>query len=351
MTNNHRVLKYNEALNEALSQGMDRDPGVFVMGCGVDDEGGIFGTTTEAFKNFGPDRVIDAPLAENAIAGIGVGASILGKRPVIVHARNDFLLLAMDQIINHAAKWKIMSGGKLSCPVVFRAVVGRGWGQAAQHSQSLQALFCHPPGINVVLPSSPYDAKGLLLSSLKADDPVVMIEHRLLFNSQDSVPLEPYEIPLGKGDIKKHGSDVTVVAFSFMVKESLEAATKLSDEGIDVEVIDPRCANPLDIDLILESVSKTGRLLIADTGWKQFGVSAEICSLVQEKGFHLLKAPIVRIGLPHRNTPCNHLLEKDFYPGVEDLYLALKSLMGHLENETNRAKIHSPEHIDFQGPF
>ena len=257
----------------------------------------------------------------------------------------------MDQIVNHAAKWKYMSGGRVSCPIIFRAIVGRGWGQAAQHSQSFQALFSHAPGINVVLPSSPYDAKGLLLESLKTDDPVIMIEHRLLYNTEEPVPIDPYEIPLGKGTIKRKGADITLVAFSYMVKESIEAACNLEKEGIDIEVIDPRCSNPLDIELILESVKKTGRLLIADTSWKNYGVSAEVCSLVQERAFEYLKAPIKSIGLPHRNTPCNHILEKEFYPGVEDLVQSLKLLMGH-ENEVRiRSKTHSAEHSDFQGPF
>lgn len=349
MNNPERILKYNEALNEALVQGMDRDPSVFVMGCGVDDETGIFQTTTKAYQKFGAERVMDAPLAENAIAGIGIGASIVGKRPVIVHARNDFLLLAMDQIVNHAAKWKYMSAGQTSCPVIFRAIVGRGWGQAAQHSQSFQALFSHTPGINVILPASPYDAKGLLLQSLKTDDPVVMIEHRLLYNMQEPVPIEPYEIPLGKGVVKRSGKNITLVAFSYMVKESLEAASRV--EGVSVEVIDPRCSNPLDIDLIVASVKKTGRLIVADTGWKNFGVSAEVCSLVQERAFDYLKAPIQSIGLPHRNTPCSHVLEKDFYPGVEDIIQTIKALMGHIKEDLSHTKTHSAEHSDFQGPF
>lgn len=348
--NQKRMLKYNEALDEALAQAMELDKNVFVMGCGVDDEGGIFGTTRAAFKKFGKDRVIDAPLAENAIAGIGIGAAIMGKRPVIVHARNDFLLLASDQIINHAAKWSFMSGGKIASPLVVRAIIGRGWGQAAQHSQSLQALFSHVPGLKVMLPASAYDAKGMLMSALKDNEPVLSIEHRLLYESQTHVPIEPYLVPLGKGDIKRKGNDVTLVAFSYMVKEALEAAASLESEGIDVEVVDPRCSSPLDIGLILESVRKTKKLIVADTGWKTYGITAEVCAQIYEKAFSILEAPIKRVALPDQSTPCSAVLEKEYYPGIEDLKMAARSLVdGHQGEVTSRAQ--SADHARFQGPF
>ena len=221
---NQRILKYSDALNEALLQGMEKNPDVYVMGCGVADAEGIFGTTIAAARRFGEDRVMNVPLSENAITGIGIGSAIMGKRPVMVHARNDFLLLAMDQIVNHAAKWKFMSGGKLNCPIVIRAIVGRGWGQAAQHSQSLQSMFSHVPGLKVALPASAFDAKGLLLAAIQDPDPVILIEHRLLYETISPVPHDPYTIPLGKGHIARPGRDLTVVAFSYMVKEALEAA-------------------------------------------------------------------------------------------------------------------------------
>jgi len=349
--NKTRILKYREAISEALVQGMESDPSVFIMGCGVDDEGGLFGTTKEAFEKFGGDRVMDAPLAENAIAGIGVGAAVAGMRPVIVHARNDFLLLAMDQIVNHASKWNFMSGGKLDCPLVIRAIVGRGWGQGAQHSQSLQALFSHIPGLVVMLPATAYDAKGLLLSSLRDRQTVLSIEHRLLYETEDSVPVEPYCIPFGKGDCKREGADVTIVAFSYMVKEAMDAAHRLANEGIEAEVIDPRCSSPLDMDLILASVRKTGRLVVADTGWARYGISAEVCTRVYEQLFHQLKAPIRRVALPDVPTPCSSNLEKEFYPGVEDLVEACHVLLGDDREKKAVEKVLSPEHSKFQGPF
>ncbi|NIS85448.1 MAG: alpha-ketoacid dehydrogenase subunit beta [Nitrospinaceae bacterium] len=346
-----RLLKYREALNEGLVQAMDQDDTVFVMGCGVDDDGGIFGTTKGAFQKFGTARVMDVPLAENAIAGIGIGAAVLGKRPVVVHARNDFLLLAMDQIVNHAAKWKFMSGNQLSCPLVIRAIVGRGWGQAAQHSQSLQALFSHVPGLTVALPASPYDAKGLLLSALQADDPVISIEHRLLYETQGPVPAAPYTVPLGKAAIKRTGGDVTVVAFSYMVKEALEAADRLSTEGIQMELVDPRCASPLDLEPLLASVRKTRRLVVADTGWKAFGLSAEIAARVSEELFAELEAPVQRVALPHLNTPCSANLEREFYPGVDDILRAVHTVLGTRKGQTVELKVPSAEHTNFQGPF
>ena len=346
-----RILKYREALNEGLAQAMEKNSEIFVMGCGVDDEGGIFGTTKAAFDNFGGNRVIDTPLAENAITGIGVGAALMGKRPVIVHARNDFLFLAMDQIINHAAKWNIMSGGRLHCPMVVRAIVGRGWGQGAQHSQSLQAFFSHVPGLKVIMPSTAYDAKGLLLASLEEKETVISIEHRLLYEIETHVPEEPYTIPLGTGDIKRKGRDITVVAFSYMVKEALEAADKLAQEEIDIEIIDPRCTSPLDINLILESVLKTKRLLVADTGWTSYGVSAEICARVCEETFNVLKSPVKRVALPNLNTPCESNLEKEFYPGVKNIVQAAQFLMGQQKIMPEETTSNSKEHSNFQGPF
>jgi acetoin:2,6-dichlorophenolindophenol oxidoreductase subunit beta len=346
-----RILKYREALNEGLTQAMENDPEIFVMGCGVDDEGGIFGTTKSAFQKFGNSRVMDTPLAENAVAGIGVGASILGKRPVIVHARNDFLFLAMDQIINHAAKWNIMSGGRLHCPMVVRAIVGRGWGQAAQHSQSLHSFFSHVPGLKVMMPATAYDAKGMLMAALIDKETVISIEHRLLYETETEVPEKLYTVPLGKGDVKRKGRDITLVALSYMVKEVMEAAELLAQEEIDVEVIDPRCTSPLDIDLILQSVRKTRRLLVADTSWASYGVSAEICARVCEEAFDALQAPVKRIALPDINTPCGSNLEKEYYPGKEDIVEAVRGILGVKPDQQVPLKSHSTEHAKFSGPF
>lgn len=346
-----RIRKFKEAIDEALVQAMDDNSGVFIMGCGVDDDSGIFGTTVSAFKKFGKSRVMDVPLAENAIAGIGVGAAIMGKRPVIVHARNDFLLLAMDQIINHSGKWNLMSGGRLDSPLLIRAIVGRGWGQAAQHSQSFQAFFSHVPGLKVMLPSSAYDIKGMLLSALEDRHTVLSIEHRLLYDTEEEVPEARYLVPLGKGDIKRPGRDCTIVAFSYMVKEALKAADILQKEGIDVEVVDPRCSSPLDMPLILASAEKTKRVLVADTGWMSFGISAEVSARLHEELFNVLAEPVRRIALPDKDTPCSSNLEKEFYPGVEDIAREVRSLVGSHKTEETPSASHSAEHSTFKGPF
>lgn len=346
-----RLRKFKEAIDEALVQAMDDNPDVFIMGCGVDDDSGIFGTTVSAFKKFGKSRVMDVPLAENAIAGIGVGAAIMGKRPVIVHARNDFLLLAMDQIINHAGKWNLMSGGRLDSPLLIRAIVGRGWGQAAQHSQSFQAFFSHVPGLKVMLPSSAYDIKGMLLSALEDRHTVLSIEYRLLYEAEEHVPQGRYLVPLGKGDIKRPGRDCTIVAFSYMVKEALKAADILQKEGIDVEVIDPRCSSPLDMPLILASAEKTKRVLVADTGWTSFGISAEVSARLHEELFNVLAEPVRRIALPDKDTPCSSNLEKEYYPGVEDIVREARLLVGSHKAEEVPNASHSAEHSTFKGPF
>jgi len=346
-----RIKKFKEAIDEAFVQAMEDNPDIFIMGCGVDDDSGIFGTTVSAFKKFGKERVLDVPLAENAIAGIGVGAAIMGKRPVIVHARNDFLLLAMDQIINHAGKWNLMSGGRLHCPLLIRAIVGRGWGQAAQHSQSLQAFFSHVPGLKVMLPSSARDVKGLMLSALEDQGTVLSIEYRLLYDMEEEVPEERYLVPIGEGEIKRTGSDCTIVAFSYMVKEALKAAEILQKEGIEVEVVDPRCSSPLDMELIIKSAEKTKRVIVADTGWTSFGISAEVSTRLYEKLFNVLEAPVRRIALPDKDTPCSSNLEKEFYPGVEDIVREARLLVGSHTAEEMPNSSHSTEHSTFKGPF
>ena len=328
-----REIKYWQAISEALVQTMERDDRVFLMGIGVDDPKGIFGTTLEAHKRFGKKRVLDTPVAENAMTGCAIGAALAGMRPVMVHARNDFMYYCMDQLCNHAAKWHQMFGGLMRVPMTVRAIIGRGWGQSCQHSQSLQSLFSHIPGLKVVMPSTPYSVKGLLMASIQDDSPVIFIEHRRLYDCTGPVPEEPYTLPLGKGAITRIGSDATVVAFSYMVWEAIRAATILKEEGIEVEVVDPRSTKPLDEELILDSVKKTGRLVVADTSWKTCGVSAEIAALVAEKAFEYLKAPIQRVTLPEASAPTSVTLEKAFYPGPLDIISAVKRTM---EKEAKR---------------
>jgi len=323
-----RILDYRGAIREALEQALAADPRVFVMGEGVDDPDAVFGTTLGLQKRFGPRRVFDTPIAENAMTGVAVGAALAGMRPVLVHMRMDFMLPAMDQLVNHAAKWRAMFGGRFRVPLVVRAVVGRGWGAAAQHSQSLQGLFMHAPGLKVVMPSNPYDAKGLLLAAIADDDPVVFVEHRWLYDDAAPVPRAPYRVPLGRGRVARRGRDVTVVAVSLMVREALAAADALAPEGIGLEVVDPRTLCPLDEGLILRSVRKTGRLLVADTGWRNAGAGAEIAARVAEKAHGFLKAPVCRIATADVPTPAGAALEERFYPSRGTIVAEARRLAG-----------------------
>lgn len=322
-----RVLPHGEAIREALRLAMTKDRRVFIMGQGVDDPDGMFGATKHLHLEFGKDRVLDTPLAEGAMTGVSVGAALAGMRPVYFHNRPDFLLLAMDQLVNHAAKWSYMFGGAVHVPMVVWACIGRGWGSAAQHSQALQGLFMHIPGLKLLMPSTCYDAKGLMLSAIADENPVVIMDHRFNFNYQGAVPAGMYRVPLGKGIVRKKGRDVTVVAVSHLVAEAFLAALDVLSEGIDAEVIDPRTIKPLDEDLMLESVSKTGRLIIADCGWKTGGVTAEIAALAAEKGFSYLKAPVQRVACPDLPTPAAAALEDAFYIGREHIKNTLRSIM------------------------
>ncbi len=308
-----RGLTFREALKEATAQMMEKDERVFVMGEGVDDPGGIFGSTQGLHKKFGKGRVIDIPIAENGMTGVAIGAAMAGMRPIFVHMRMDFLPMCMDQIINHASKWYYMTGGRTNVPLVIRSIIGKGWGSAAQHSQSLQALFMHIPGLKVVMPSTPYDVKGLMVSSIEDGNPVMFIEHRWLYEQIGYVPEELYTVPIGKGIVRRQGRDVTVVAVSNMVYEAMKAVQPLEAEGIDIEVIDLRTIKPLDEEIIIESLKKTGRLVIVDIGWKTCGVSAEIAAVVAEKAFRYLKAPVKRVALPDVPTPNSPVLEDAYY--------------------------------------
>lgn len=322
-----RGLTYREAIHEATYQALESDKGVFVMGEGVDDPGGVFGTTKGLVERFGKDRIMDTPLAENGITGVAVGAAAAGTRPILVHMRVDFLPLSMDQIINHAAKWHYMFGGTVSMPLTIRAIIGRGWGSAAQHSQSLQALFAHIPGIKVVMPATPYDAKGLLTASIYDNNPVVFIEHRWLYEHVGHVPQDAYHVPIGEGVVRRSGADATVAAVSYMVYEAMCAAQILSQQGIECEVIDLRTLKPMDAGIIMESVKRTGRLVVADTGWKECGIGAEVTARVVEEAFRHLKAPVVRVALPDCPTPASHVLEKAYYPDKEDIIDAVKRVL------------------------
>lgn len=320
-----RRLKYSEALAEGLVEAMKKDRNVVVMGqsCGTDPKA-MFGTINAAAQKF-PERVFDMPLSEAGITGWGTGLAIGGFKPVMTHHRNDFLLLSADQIINQAAKWMYMH--RTPVPWTIRAIVGRGWGQAAQHSQSLQTIFAHIPGLKVVMPATPQDVKGLLISSILEPCPVIVIEHRRLYDQVGNVPLGFYKTPLGVANVAKKGKDLTIVAISQMLLEANLAAETLEKAGISTEIIDPRTIHPLDTKTIISSVKKTGRLIICDTGWIKFGVSAEISASIIEEAFEFLKAPIKRIGLPASPTPASYELEKYYYPGVVDVLKAASEIL------------------------
>lgn len=345
-----RKKKYSEALSEATLHAMQENPRVFLIGEGIDDPKGAFGTTSPALKMFGPERVMDSPLSEAAMTGIGIGAAIEGWPCVMVHMRNEFLLYAMDQIVNHAAKWHYMTAGKMKVPIVIRCLVGRGWGQAAQHSQSLHAMFAHVPGLKVILPSNAYDAKGLMYAAIRDNNPVLSIEHRWLYDKEDYVPEEAYELPIGKANVAQEGKDITCVAVSYSVLDALQAREALLREGIDMEVIDVRSVRPLDRATIVQSVRKTGRLIVLDTASASFGCSAEIITSVTEKAFNALVCPPVRIALPDAPTPCSPLLESIYYPNFEDIVRTAKALMDPRSVVSSTAPQFSEDPL-FQGPF
>ncbi len=335
MTNVHmkttktRNLKYREALSEGLVQAMERDPSIFVTGIAVDYPSGIFGSTVEALRRFGPSRVFDAPAMENALTGIAIGAAAMGKRPVIVHPRNDFMFLAFDQLINLAAKWKYMYGGRAgSVPVVVRAVIGRGWGQGATHSQSLQSVLGHFPGLAVVMPATPADAKGLTTAALAAEHPTVILEYRALYEISGAVAEDYYRDEIGRARLVREGTDLTIVATSFMVQEAMVAADALAREGVEAEIVDPRSIRPLDEAAILRSIRKTGRLIVADTSWELCGFASEIAALAAEKAFADLRAPVRRVALPNCPAPISAKLEEAFYPKASTLAELALTMVG-----------------------
>jgi len=315
------------ALREALIEEMARDGRVILFGEDIAEYGGAFGVTNELLSVFGRDRVFNASISESAIVGAAVGMSMTDIRPVCEIMYDDFILQAMDQIGNQAAKWSYMSGGQISVPMVLRTTIGGGRGYAGQHSQSLESIVTHMPGLIVIAPSSPYDAKGLLKSAIRESNPVIFFEHQLMYNSLGKVPLEEYLVPIGKADIKKEGSDVTIVCWSFTVGQSLEAASILEEDGISAEVVDIRTLVPLDIDTILSSVKKTGRVIVTSQEITQSGFTAEIVSQIQEYGFDYLDSPILRLGAPNGVPPSAQNLEKLFLPDAVKLVKIVKEIM------------------------
>jgi pyruvate/2-oxoglutarate/acetoin dehydrogenase E1 component len=343
-----RELTYAQALSEGLCQSMERDPAIFVTGIAVDYPSGIFGSTTEASKRFGPDRVFDAPAMENALTGIAVGAAAMGKRPVIVHPRNDFMFLSFDNLINLAAKWRYMFMGRAgNVPIVVRAVIGRGWGQGATHSQSLQSTLAHFPGLSVVMPTFPADAKGLTIAALQHHGPVVILEHRSLYGISGAVSETFDPTPIGKANVVRTGKDITIVGTSFACYEAVRAADELAKHDVAAEVIDLRSIRPLDEETILQSIRKTGRLIVTDTSWELCGVVSEVAALAAEKAWHHLKAPVIRIALPNCPAPVSVKLEEAFYPKASTIARAALHSLG-----LDQSRIGDLSHEDnFKGPY
>lgn len=312
-------IMYREALNRAIFEEMRRDPMVFTMGVGVAERGGSYKVTEGLLKEFGSDRVIDTPIAEASFTGAAVGAALVGARPVVEVLFIDFTTLVMDPLINQAAKYEFMSGGQGKVPMVFRTQGGAGNGLAAQHSQSLEAIYYHIPGLKVVMPATPYDALGLLKSAIRDDDPVIFIEHKLLYMTTGEVPEEEYLIELGKADIKKQGEDISLITYSNMTLRCLEAAELMEKEGISVEVVDLRTLTPLDKNTVMDSARKTGRVIVVHEACKRGGIGGDIAAMIMEEAYDDLDGPVMRIAGKNTPIPYNIGIEKASVPSVEEI--------------------------------
>ncbi|MBI2942369.1 MAG: alpha-ketoacid dehydrogenase subunit beta [Chloroflexi bacterium] len=321
-----RELTFTEAAREALAEEMARDPSVFVVGEGIGARGGNFNTTLGLYERFGPERLRDTPIVERGFTGLCTGAAMVGGRPVVDYMFFDFALDALGELINQTARIQYMSDGRLKMPIVLRGCIGIGRSAATHHSGSYYAIFTHLPGFRVVVPTTPRDAKGLLKTAIRSDDPVVFMEHRSLLNTRGLVPDEEYLIPFGQAWVAREGRDVTVVAIAAMVNQVLEAAEVLAPEGISVEVVDPRTLAPLDLETILQSIRKTGRLVIVDEAFGPCGIGAEIAAQVAERGFDYLDAPVRRLNGAHAPTPYSPPLEAAIVPNSDAIAKAIREL-------------------------
>jgi pyruvate dehydrogenase E1 component beta subunit len=324
-----RELSYSEAIAEALAEEMRRDPFVAVWGVDVGPYGGAFGATRGLYEEFGPERVIDMPVSEAGYVGAGVGAAATGIRPVIELQFSDWITIASDQLINQAANMRYMFGGKISVPMVLRAPVGGYVGAGAQHSHSFESIFAFVPGLKVVLPGTPYDAKGLLKSAIRDNNPVIFFEHKAMYELKGEVPEEEYTIPLGVADVKRPGRDVTVVTYAYMVPKSLAAAEQLAQKGINVEVIDLRTIDPIDEDTIVASVKKTNRLVIVQETWRRCSVSSEVAAIAAEQALDYLDAPVIRVTGADVPVPAAPVLEDYVLPQVDDISNAIERVMSY----------------------
>ena len=353
-----RNIKFYQAIREAQEQLIKSNKNVMIMGLGVNDPKGIFGTTQGLSKKFGQKRILETPTSENAVTGVAIGASMMGLRPILTHQRVEFSLLSIEQIVNQAAKWNFMSAGEFKTPIVIRLIIGKGWGQGPQHSQSLESIFAHIPGLKVVAPSSAKDAKGLLISSVKDDMPVIFFEHRWLHNINGNVPKKLYSIPIGKAKIIQKGKDLTIVSFSEALIQVLRLKKILKKTGISAEIIDLRSLRPIDKKCILKSVKKTKKLLVVDNGWKSFGVSAEIISIVSEK-IRFLKVKPVRLGVKEIPIPSTRALARECYLNSNVIFDKIiqitkkrpkKKLKKRFLTNLTLEETDVP-YKDFQGPF
>lgn len=351
ISKNKRILKFSESINEALFLSMKKNSNILLMGLGIDDPKAIFSTTLNLNKFF-PKRVFDMPTSENSMTGFAIGLAISGKRPIITHQRVEFSLLSIDQIVNQAAKWLYMNAGQKPVPLVIRLIIGRGWGQGPQHSQSLEAIFSHIPGLKVVCPSDAFSAKGLLISSIEDNNPVIFFEHRWLHNTKSEVPKKYYKIKIGKSRYITRGKDITIITFSYMVIEAIKIAKILKDNKIEAEVIDLQSLRPLDKSIFLKSAKKTKKILVIDNGWTNYGVSAEIMAIISENMKHKIYS-INRIGVANTPIPSTEALSKFSYPNKNTIIKTVEKIL------KKKIKIKKTSDIDnynqpdknFMGPF
>jgi pyruvate/2-oxoglutarate/acetoin dehydrogenase E1 component len=349
-----RVITFVEAIREATDQSMRHDDNVIVFGLGVDDPKNIFGSTKGLQKKYGKSRVFDVPTSENALTGIGIGASLYNKKPIMIHQRLDFFLLAMDQLVNAAAKWYFMFGKQKSVPITIRLIMGRGWGQGPTHSQNLQAWFAHIPGLKVVMPATAADAKGLLISSIQDKNPVLFLEHRWLHNLKGTVSREYKPIPLGKANILREGKDISIIAMSYMVIEAIHASEFLSRNGISCEIVDLRTVSPIDYKTIFHSIKKTKNVIVLDTGTLDGSISGEIVSKIIDKCWSDLSSKPERMAMPNVPEGTSFALTKDYHVTSKDIAMKISSMLKkkvRLGNFFNKKYPHDVPGDWFSGPF
>lgn len=346
------VMKFFQAIRDAYLQTMRADPNVYLIGVGVIDPKAVFGSVEGLLEEFGEDRVVEGPLAEQMLTGFAFASATLGMRPVLIHHRVDFLPLTMDQIVNHCAKWSYMFGGQQKVPMVIRGIVGRGWGNGPQHTQSLHGLMANVPGLKVVVPSNAAEAKGLMTSAILDDEPVIYIDHRSLHNTSCEVPDGFYQIPLGKAHVVQEGSDVTLAAVGPMVAEALIAAKTCAESGYSIEVIDLRTIRPLDFATVMASVQKTGRLIVTDSDWPHFGVASALISEVTQKAFAALKSAPAIVTWPDHPVPASYAIDVNYYPTAKNIVSVIANMLENKlaipSTEQVMTKSHSGVHA---GPF